>query len=77
MSEPLPFGFMVKRDSEYIGAGKPLKRTGNWNISLPHQCEEWEIVEGLPHVEAVAELERFIAEAHAALKALREEREVL
>jgi hypothetical protein len=46
-----------------------------WKVCLPHQCDEWDIVggynEGLPQAEAAAELERFIAEAHQALEALR------
>lgn len=60
---------------------------GRWSVFLPHQCETWDIAgEGdpddpyagdscVPHAEAVAELEKFIAEAQEALEALKAERE--
>jgi hypothetical protein len=46
----------------------------HWVVRLPHQCDSWEITDecsGAPHAEAVAETERFIAEATEALAALR------
>ena len=51
-----------------------------WAVYLPHQTDQWGIAgygrgQGRPHAEAVAQLERFIAEAQQALAALREGRE--
>lgn len=68
MSEP--FGFVVRH--EQVGDDP-----AGWKIYLPHQCQEWFIAgekygaECAPHAVAVAELERFIAEAQQALAALR------
>ena len=45
--------------------------TEYWTVSLPHQCDEWEIVPYDFHGPAVAALEKFIAEAQQALEALR------
>jgi len=45
--------------------------TEYWTVSLPHQCDEWEIVPYDFHAPAVAALEKFIAEAQQALEALR------
>jgi hypothetical protein len=48
-----------------------------WWVYLPHQCEEWTIAGSYSYdyapvqEEAIAELERFIAEAQQALAALR------
>jgi hypothetical protein len=64
---PTVFGFRVEIDQE-----------GGWAVSLPHQCDRWDIagesdpffVGGVPHAEAVAELRQFVAEANAALTAL-------
>lgn len=47
-----------------------------WSVSLPHQCDEWDIAAGpngmcIPHAEAVARLEQFIKEAQEALDKLR------
>lgn len=61
------FGFEIKRpngDRDY------------WKVSLPHQCDDWSIAGGYStdltsHADVVAGLERFIAEARAALVALR------
>jgi hypothetical protein len=48
----------------------------NWAVYLPHQCDDWNVTDyGAPQGQAVAELERFIAEAQQALAALREGRE--
>lgn len=76
----MAFGFTVKRTeahafgSEHFAAG--------WSVSLPHQCDSWDIAGddgyvGVPQEEAVAELESFIAEAQTALAALREHRELI
>jgi hypothetical protein len=52
----------------------------DWIVELPHQCDAWTIAgdnyDSVPHAEAVAELEKFIAEAQSALAALREGREL-
>jgi len=45
-----------------------------WNVQLPHQCDAWKITEGwmgASHEEAVARLEKFLAEGQAALARLR------
>jgi len=46
-----------------------------WSVSLPHQCDDWEIVGGwdgyVEHSEAVSALEDFIAQAQAALDNLK------
>lgn len=51
-----------------------------WTVSLPHQCDAWEIVGnddsgqlgGVSQAEAIAELERFLAEGQDALDRLRD-----
>jgi len=49
--------------------------TEYWSVSLPHQCDEWEITDCADDYAAVvAGLEKFIAEAQQALAALREMR---
>lgn len=68
MSEP--FGFMVRQSP----ANDRDDQTG-WAVSLPHQCDRWDIAgeEYHPepdHAKAVAEMQRFVAEAFAALAAL-------
>ena len=82
------FGFSVKRGFRFDPADKKsVPHPGMWAVFLPHQCESWDIagegdehnplcVVGVPHAEAVAALEQFIAEAQAALEALKAEREV-
>jgi hypothetical protein len=75
-TDPRPFGFTVKRAVD-IDTDQPID--GSWQVHLPHQCGTWDIAgegdfwSGVPHAEAVADLERFIAEAQAALEALRAE----
>lgn len=65
--------------SEWDDTYAPADR---WHVDLPHQCDGWTIAGGdygsdaPTHAEAVADLEAFIAEAQAALVALRERREV-
>lgn len=75
------FGFTVQRKSILDFNVWPSREIGpGWWVSLPHHCEEWDIAgdeyDGVPHEEAVALLERFIAEAQVALAALRAEREI-
>lgn len=55
------FGFTVEKK-------KNVK--DQWMVYLPHSCDEWVIALGKHH-EAVAELERFIVQAKAALEALK------
>ena len=58
--------------------------SGTWAVYLPHQCQQWDIAgedggeygEGEPHERAVELVEAFVAEAQAALAALRERTEV-
>jgi hypothetical protein len=59
------FGFKVLRDES----------DGSWVVELPHQCEEWEITDA-PHEVAVQHLAEFIAEAQAALEALKDRQEI-
>ena len=47
---------------------------GGWTVSLPHQCDSWDIAGAVdwadgavPHEEAVERLRRFVAEAQNAL----------
>jgi hypothetical protein len=75
------FGFTVEKitegldDSDMWGSVDPPE----WRISLPHKCGRWDIAEveepsrGVSQAEAIAELERFLAEGHAALDRLRDE----
>jgi hypothetical protein len=63
------FGFAVR------------ERDSGWVVELPHQCSEWSITDaetsgyawslGIPHAQAVAEMEAFIAEAQEALAVLK------
>ncbi len=48
-----------------------VRTPAHWTVTLPHQCSLW-VITDTPDVErAAAELERFIAEAQAALDAMR------
>lgn len=70
-----PFGFKVKAPESIEMPGYTY--TPEWRVYLPHQCDEWQITssyDGQPHTEAIAQMERFIAEAQQALAALREGR---
>jgi hypothetical protein len=79
-----PFGFTVevirKRYDPAIGDWCQLDPP-EWRVYLPHQCQTWDVAGddsdyGDPQEVAVAELERFIAEAQQALVALRAGQEV-
>lgn len=76
------FGFTVQRKPIRDFDSWPTREVGvGWWVCLPHSCEEWDIAGdkydgGVPHEEAVARVERFIAEAQVALAALRAEREI-
>ena len=58
------------------------KLKSEWRVSLPHQCDSWDIVNGWngpeakTHKEAVELFEAFITEANEALIALKEKREI-
>ena len=58
------FGFTVKRHAD------------QWTVTLPHQCDDWEITTGCQTREqSIGDLEDFIIEACLALTALRDSRE--
>ena len=68
MSEAETFGFTVRQYKD-----------GLWQVSLPHQCDEWEITpswRGDEYGAAVAALRAFIAEALLALTALEDRKEL-
>ncbi len=80
------FGFAVRQGTTWEGSEDfdPRPDPGMWCVFLPHQCDAWDVAgerkseswrEGVPHAEAVAELEAFIVEAQEALAALRLEQE--
>lgn len=80
MTTPEPFGFTVRHvpEREIEGMDIPDTQPAGWIVHLPHQCDTWDIAGegspydyGVPHDEAITELERFINEAQAALDALR------
>lgn len=77
------FGFSVRRTEHYDRtAGAMVKdEPPAWVVYLPHQCSSWCVVgdhayaatdDGVEHGEAVVTMERFVAEAQAALDALRD-----
>lgn len=61
--EPL---FTVRLDTY-----SPSSRPPHWDVSLPHQCDEWQIVWAADPQEAVDEMERFVSQAQDALARLR------
>ncbi len=74
------FGFQVSHKPEKKAPGEKGHSPAGWRVELPHQCDSWEIAPHddyghVPHADAVAGLEAFIAEAHEALAALRDGRE--
>lgn len=79
MTEPEPFGFRVEHPVVIdwsSGQSVPTVSTDKWMVYLPHQCDVWSIADdglgdGVMHAEAVEALERFVAEAEAALVRLR------
>ncbi len=70
-----PFGFTVRHRKP----APKLNYPGGWTVALPHQCDAWDIHPGgyepSPHADALAALDRFIAEAQQARQALAEQRE--
>lgn len=73
-----PFGFLVA-----TGPSDDGEDDDHWTIHIPGKCRRFGVNKGyylddgqwMPHPEAIAELERFLAEGQAALGALRERRE--
>jgi hypothetical protein len=69
-----PFGFVV----EHITEDDTLTAVvDHWAVLLPEKYDRWAIAgdpygHGVPHPEAIAALERFIAEATDALTRLRD-----
>ena len=49
-----------------------LTEGGYFTVRLPHQCDHWVITETKDRATAIAETERFIAEAREALAVLKE-----
>jgi hypothetical protein len=84
------FGFTVRRKDKrwgLPGSGKryQLESGEFWTVSLPHQCDDWEIAgykeafgEGRPvtREEAIEDLSTFIAEAVFALEHLKRAEEL-
>jgi len=71
-----PFGFTVGPEPvRRYERGQMFVVGPGWRVFLPHQCDDWDVAgeehDGIPHAEAVAALERFIAEAQVALAKLR------
>lgn len=71
------FGFKVKQPRRWdASVGKDvLTDPEMWVVSLPHQCDRWEIT-STKHEDAVEELKSFIDEASKALAALERREEV-
>lgn len=74
------FGFTVRRCYDYDKSVIPYAEilTNRWDVHLPHMCEDWIITEGYDgevYDGAVKSLEAFIAEAQAALVALKNREE--
>ncbi len=76
------FGFRVVPDGYKEDWEDDEDRHKGWSVSLPHQCDRWDIAgdsssysaTGLTQDEAIIELMAFILEAQEALAALREGR---
>lgn len=71
-----PFGIYVRQDGEWVdGQWIPTRDSDRWFVAMPHQCDAWEITGSYydpeEHGQAVAELEKFVAEATRALEALK------
>lgn len=66
------FGFRAGVATEWdADDGEMFLRT-SFVVELPHQCDAWEITRSMVRAEAIADMERFIAEAKAALDKLKE-----
>jgi hypothetical protein len=65
---------MRKLDGEHgfeVGKQEHRNAAPAYCVRLPHSCDHWVVAYAHTKDEAVAELETFIAEAQAALEALR------
>lgn len=63
--------FTVKvttRDWPAPGGPQPITE---WEVELPHQCDEWTITAAATKEQAIRELEQFLTKAQAALDVLR------
>lgn len=75
------FGIRVQHPRDYNDDGDlVVSDATTWRVFLPHQCDDWDIAGGRwdggeSKVDAVASLEKFIAEAQEALEALKAQRE--
>ena len=58
-------------ERHFVRMGQPGVHE-SWSVSLPHQCEEWEIGYAATRDEVAKQLEQFIADAQEALRVLRE-----
>lgn len=66
------FGFRAGLATEWDTDGGEMFLRSSYVVELPHQCDAWEITRCLFRSEAIEEMEKFIAEANAALDKLRE-----
>lgn len=66
------YGFCAGLATEWDTDGGEMFLRSSYVVELPHQCDAWEITRCLLKSEAIAEMEKFIAEANAALDKLRE-----
>lgn len=67
----MPFGFEIVKPYTVTRKDGSTYRHDEWIVQLPHHCDEWVITEIADHAEAVAGLERFIAEATTTLAVLK------
>ena len=63
------FGFTVSSKEDYDYESGQSHGTV-WTVALPHSCDSWMISESHLHADAVRNLQNFIVEAEAALRAL-------
>jgi hypothetical protein len=66
------FAFRAGLATEWDTDGGEMFLRSSYVVELPHQCDAWEITRCMTKGEAIADMERFIAEANAALDKLRE-----
>jgi hypothetical protein len=73
---------IVRKHKEWVGTWQDghMETTDQWEICLPHQCDEWMIAggnrDGVSYDEAVAGLEDFIKELQDGLAALKNKEEL-
>jgi hypothetical protein len=66
------YGFRAGLATEWDYVDGEMLLQSSYVVELPHQCDAWEITRRMVKAEAIAEMEKFIAEANAALDKLRE-----